>query len=359
MADLVPTSTAPSSRSSRFGLAPPRRFVLPAILLLLSERPSHGYSLQKDLQDFRFGAIDRPTTYRALAQLEADGLVESGTAVPKAGQARRVYSITPLGEQVLRIWMSVIREERACLARVLRRYQATGTVEAALDEVEGGWAAALGFGWSPVSATSLPKHRLVSIDGDIRSRRETARSSGTLRPRDDLEVRGTYRLVPDRSVVLLEVRSTAGPISFGALGLTGTIEADVVDGAVRSGTRPTAHVEVAVRGLCSGNSVYDAELLRRIDARRFPTAALELRECVATAGGDRYRVGGELTFHGVTRPIQGFVHVEVKGDRDLVIAGEQVFDIRDFDVPCPTVLMLRFYPDVRVRLHVEAEFEEA
>ena len=49
--------------------------------------------------------------------------------------------------------------------------------------------------------------------------------------------------------------------------------------------------------------------------------------------------------------------MEVKSDRRLIITGEQVFDIRDFAVPSPTVLMLRIYPDVRVRLHAEAELE--
>ena len=43
----------------------------------------------------------------------------------------------------------------------------------------------------------------------------------------------------------------------------------------------------------------------------------------------------------------------------LVVTGEQVFDIRDFAIPSPTMLMLRIFPDVRVRLHVEAELEEA
>ena len=32
-----------------------------------------------------------------------------------------------------------------------------------------------------------------------------------------------YRLLPDRSAVLIEARSTVGPITFGALGITGTI----------------------------------------------------------------------------------------------------------------------------------------
>jgi len=35
------------------------------------------------------------------------------------------------------------------------------------------------------------------------------------------------------------------------------------------------------------------------------------------------------------------------------VIGEHVFDIRDFDVATPTVLMLRIYPDVRVELQLE------
>ena len=37
------------------------------------------------------------------------------------------------------------------------------------------------------------------------------------------------------------------------------------------------------------------------------------------------------------------------------MTGEQVVDIRDFDIASPTVLMLRIYPDVVVKLYVEAE----
>ena len=103
--------------------------------------------------------------------------------------------------------------------------------------------------------------------------------------------------------------------------------------------------------------MYDAELLRRISARRFPNVTLDLRDCVASGSENRYRLAGELTFHGVTRPVDGTVNVEVASERRLVVTGEQVFDIRDFDVPSPTVLMLRIYPDVRVRLHVEADLD--
>jgi hypothetical protein len=148
-----------------------------------------------------------------------------------------------------------------------------------------------------------------------------------------------------------------GPDQLRRSGVTGSVVADVADGTVRTG-RNWSHIEIAVDGLRSGNRAYDAELLRRIDARRFPTASIDLRDCVAIGAGNRYRLAGELTFHGVTRPAQGTVHVAVVPERRLVITGEQGFDIRDFAVPSPTVLMLRIYPDVRVRLHIEAEFEE-
>ena len=62
--------------------------------------------------------------------------------------------------------------------------------------------------------------------------------------------------------------------------------------------------------------------------------------------------------HG-TGAAHGTVSVEAVGDRRLIITGEQVFDIRDFAIPSPTVLMLRIYPDVRVRLQAEAELEDS
>src|SRR3984957_5925837 len=109
---------------SRFELAPPRRFVLPAILLLLSERPGYGYGLVPRLQEFHFGHVDRPAVYRALSQLERDQLVEAPGPSLTEGQARRVFRITALGERALRGWMGVIKEEHDYLGEVLRRYQA-------------------------------------------------------------------------------------------------------------------------------------------------------------------------------------------------------------------------------------------
>ena len=126
---------------ARFAFAPPRHFVLPAVLLLLSEEPSYGYEMVKGLRAFRFGDVDRPAVYRALAQLEKDGLVQSWSAESKAGQARRVYGLTEDGERALRTWMGVVKEERDALDRVLRRYLSSGTPEALLAEATVGWSA--------------------------------------------------------------------------------------------------------------------------------------------------------------------------------------------------------------------------
>jgi DNA-binding PadR family transcriptional regulator/polyisoprenoid-binding protein YceI len=385
-----------TGKGSRFELAPPRRFVLPAVLLLLSERPGYGYELEARLEEFHFGHVDRPAVYRALGQLEADGLAQASSESGTVGQARRVYRLTSLGQRTLRVWMGVIKEEHDYLGQVLRRYQATGTADAVLAEVEGGWASALSSGWSPVSSTLAGHRRLAPVDlgtADLGTADLGTADLGTVgadptpgkagalayfEPGDGdagdggtVETDGNgaaspsanaigtpalrdFQLVPERSVLLIEVRSTVGPLSFGAIGVTGSVRAVVVDGTIRANQSPTGHLEVDLSGLSSGNGLYDAELRRRIDARRFPMATVDLRNCKASGPGALYRMEGDLTFHGVSRPAQGTVRVEVGPDDRLIITGEQVFDIREFAIPSPTVLMLRIYPDVRVRIHAEA-----
>jgi DNA-binding PadR family transcriptional regulator/polyisoprenoid-binding protein YceI len=358
--------------ASRFELAPPRRFILPAILLLLSEHSGYGYGLVPRLEEFHFGHVDRPAVYRALAQLETDGLVEAAASRNAgAGQARREYSVTPLGERVLRAWMGVIKEEHDYLGQALRRYQATGTIDAVLAEVEGGWSSALGAGWSPVSSTSggwrrpaplesegdLPSHGLSGyLAQSVNGEAEVPDGAATAAPESSLGATelSSFQLDPERSAVLIDVRSTVGPLSFGTLGVTGTIHAAFADGQLRTDIPPLGRLTIDVSGLNSGNRLYDAELLRRIDARGYPAAFVELRECAAS-GPARYRLAGELTFHGVTRLAEGTVTVDAVSDRRLVITGEQVFDMRDFAIPSPTMLMLRIFPDVRVHLYAEAE----
>jgi DNA-binding PadR family transcriptional regulator len=346
-----------TNRHARFEVAAPRHFLLPAILLLLAEEPRHGYSLAKGVYALQLGRVDRPSVYRALAQLESDGLIGSSPQEPRAGQSRRVYSLTAQGEQAMRLWMGVIKQERDGLDRVLRRYVATGTVDAVLAEVEGGWHAVTATPWSPVSSTSRIERGRGSAFSALPGRPEIDDDDGL--DYDDYEPVATshFRVLPDRSAVVIDARSSVGPITFGAIGVTGSIEVAVAGRRVCSDPFPTAHLEIEVDQLRSGNSLYDAELLRRIDARRHPTVSLDLRDCTALGSTGRYQLMGEVTFHGVSRPLDGTVSVAMSSDHSLVIRGEQVVDIRDFGVVSPTVLMLRIYPDVVVGLQIEAELE--
>jgi DNA-binding PadR family transcriptional regulator len=346
----VPVTNASAEYLGRFALSPPRHFVLPALLLLLCEEPGYGYQLVKGLSAFRFGRIDRPTVYRGLAQLEKDGLVESWSAESKAGTARRVYGLTADGQRALRVWMGVMKEERDGLDRVLRRYRATGTTDAVLATAEAGVVPfALREGEAAGSTLMAGDSGIAADDADADAPDEP--QAGGAR-RDPVR---RFELVAERSALLIEARSSVGPITFGAIGIAGWIEAHVRDGVVSASPAARAHLEVPIAELRSGNRLYDAELLRRVDARRFPVASLDLEEGARIGTTDRYNLVGRVGFHDVTRTINGGVSVTMPSARVLRVSGEQVFDIRDFAIASPTVLMLRIYPTVSVRLQVEAE----
>lgn len=110
----------------RFDLAAPRHFLYPSLLLLLAEEPRHGYRLVDSLLRLGFGPVDRPSIYRALGDLEADGLLHSWEASSTAGSARQVYGVTGEGMHRLSVWMDVVAEERAALDVVLKRYDSVG-----------------------------------------------------------------------------------------------------------------------------------------------------------------------------------------------------------------------------------------
>lgn len=166
-----------------------------------------------------------------------------------------------------------------------------------------------------------------------------------------------YAILPDRSTVVVEAHSTLGPILFEAVGTQGEVEATVEDGVIVADAPVRGRLEVDLRRLVSGNSLYDAELARRIDVHHFPTVVVELTEH-APVDRTRHFVRGTLTFHGDTHELDGTVQVEARGPADLQVVGEQSIDIRRFGIPQPSMLMLRIFPDVIVRLFVAAALDD-
>lgn len=75
----------------------PRNFLQPCLLLLLRERPDHGYELAARLKPMHDGDGDAGGVYRALRGLERNGLVRSEWETSDVGPARRTYHVTPAG----------------------------------------------------------------------------------------------------------------------------------------------------------------------------------------------------------------------------------------------------------------------
>jgi polyisoprenoid-binding protein YceI len=167
---------------------------------------------------------------------------------------------------------------------------------------------------------------------------------------------GRFRIVPERSRIWVDARSSLHPIRVETTGLRGHLDATVVDGALAAGSPTTGSVEIEADRMKTGNVLYDHELERRLEARKYPFIRGSVRE-VQPLGGPRYRVLGQLEFHGVTRLVEGEVRLRVLDERTLEIEGERAFDLREYGLDPPRILMLKVYPDVRVRAQVVAEQE--
>lgn len=167
-----------------------------------------------------------------------------------------------------------------------------------------------------------------------------------------------YRIVPGRSKVWIEARSTLHPIHTETDGLEGWLELELgTDGDVDLAVAPRAHLELRVDRLSSGNPLEDRELRRRVDARRHPLIEGDLTVMRATADAGRYRIEGDLTFKGVTRRYEDEMTLEAMDGTMVVLAGERTFDVRDFGVEPPRILLLKVEPDVTVKVAILAEKE--
>ena len=107
-------------------LYPPRVLLRACVLLLLLERPGHGYDLIERLKPLGFERVDR-SVYRALDWLDESEYVHATWDTPDAGPARRVFEITDAGRERLRAWVENMAELSDLLADYLSRYDAATT----------------------------------------------------------------------------------------------------------------------------------------------------------------------------------------------------------------------------------------
>ncbi|MDA0632177.1 helix-turn-helix transcriptional regulator [Nonomuraea sp. MCN248] len=99
-----------------------RGLLHPLLLLLICERPGHGYDLIERLA--RLGASDAEPgqVYRTLRSLERAGHLASAWVASEAGPARRRYELTTGGMAELQAWMRRLAEVRQLLETCLTRW---------------------------------------------------------------------------------------------------------------------------------------------------------------------------------------------------------------------------------------------
>jgi len=99
----------------------PKGFLQPCLLLLIKEAPGYGYDLVTRLSGMGLDD-DSAAVYRALRSLEQRGEVYSYWHTSSTGPARRMYGLTPSGDEALSASVAAVSETHQAIERYLCRH---------------------------------------------------------------------------------------------------------------------------------------------------------------------------------------------------------------------------------------------
>ena len=96
-------------------------FLRPGLLTLLRRENDHGYNLLQGLEELGFDTegMDPSVVYRALRDMEDEGLVDSRWGEESFGPRRRVYALTGEGKDVVSAWADDLKKTRAQIDSLL------------------------------------------------------------------------------------------------------------------------------------------------------------------------------------------------------------------------------------------------
>lgn len=101
------------------------KMIQPTLLLLIRQKPSHGYELIQNFNALDPAAIVEPgTIYRNLRRMENDGYVKSCWETSESGPARRQYQITARGIEVLKEAAARLEQQKVQIEEFLSAYRA-------------------------------------------------------------------------------------------------------------------------------------------------------------------------------------------------------------------------------------------
>jgi hypothetical protein len=156
-----------------------------------------------------------------------------------------------------------------------------------------------------------------------------------------------FDIDPEASLMSLDGRSTMHLIHAESSGLTGWIDTDVVPETGQTMVH-AGKLVIPLGQLSSRNTLYDNELRRRLDTRRYPTATAVLSEWQPTSTPGSYRVKGDVTVRGITCVTEDEMWLSVEDERTVILNGAHLFDIRDFKMVPPHLLTVRVQPEVTI-----------
>ena len=104
------------------------RLIQPAILVVLSDGPLHGYRVAERMGEMPSFAGQKPDVsgiYRSLKSMERKELVIGSWDLSESGPAKKCYEITPAGRQCLREWITTLEGYRKGISDLLRAARKT------------------------------------------------------------------------------------------------------------------------------------------------------------------------------------------------------------------------------------------
>jgi PadR family transcriptional regulator PadR len=96
----------------------------PALLVLLKEQPRHGYTLLSDLETLGMNTIHPSVIYRTLREMEGLEWIQSDWETEQTqGPPRRIYRLTPQGEEAMQNWEHELEKNQDLIAKLLKRLE--------------------------------------------------------------------------------------------------------------------------------------------------------------------------------------------------------------------------------------------
>jgi DNA-binding PadR family transcriptional regulator len=92
----------------------------PTLLVLLKEKPQHGYTLLANLDRMGISTIHPSVIYRTLREMEdLDWIASTWDMDQTQGPPRRTYQLTSTGHQVLQNWRQELIRAQDLILRLL------------------------------------------------------------------------------------------------------------------------------------------------------------------------------------------------------------------------------------------------